>query len=55
MIALPSMLLIAILAVQSFIGAAILSRPWMRRVALGLGVFEVAMLIVLALAVGGYA
>jgi hypothetical protein len=47
MIAIPSILLISLLAMLSIIGAATLSTPWMRLVALGFAAWETAMVIFL--------
>lgn len=47
MSAAPSIAMIAVLAMLSFFGAMILSRPWQRWIAFGCGIFEVAAVIFL--------
>lgn len=46
-IALPGIFIITIVAAMSFLGAAVVSKRWMRRTAVSLGIFEVGLVLFL--------
>jgi hypothetical protein len=49
MIAIPAIALCGILAMLSMVGALILTKPWMKYVAIGCAVLETAMVIFLVI------
>ena len=51
MIVIPSIALCGLLAMLSLVGAMILTKPWMRYVAIGCAALEIGMVLVLVVAV----